>query len=251
MSPLFAKGSLVVLESLSFTKTLYAFDFDGTLAKIVQDPLSARMTQTTESLLKELSQLAPVAIISGRSIEDLKTRITFKPKFLIGNHGMEGLEGAESKLKKAKEVSKSWTQTLSKKNFDAGVEIEDKTYSIAIHYRKARQKSLARLQIKAAIESLATKPNIILGKCVINLIPAGAPHKGSALLKILQLSELKHAFYIGDDDTDEDIFSLPNQSGQIMSVRVGNKKNSSASYFIARQSEINRVIKTLIRFHKG
>ena len=60
MIPLFSKGSLVVLESLSFTKTLYAFDFDGTLAKIVRDPNSAKMEQTTESLLKRLADLVPV-----------------------------------------------------------------------------------------------------------------------------------------------------------------------------------------------
>jgi len=248
--PLFSKGSLVVLESLSFTKTLYAFDFDGTLAKIVRDPQAARMTEATEKLLNQLSQLVPVAIISGRSIEDLKSRVSFKPKFLIGNHGLEGLKGTDEALKNAQEISRKWIHSLSTEKFEAGVEIEDKVYSIAIHYRKSRNKNRARAQIKSVVEALVPSAHVILGKCVVNLIPAGAPHKGAALLKLIKLSELRHAFYIGDDDTDEDIFSLPYQTGQIMSVRVGKKSNSNASYYIDRQSEINRVIKALIRFHQ-
>lgn len=250
MMSLFSKGSLVVLESLSFTKTLYAFDFDGTLARIVRDPEVAKMSETTENLLIQLSELVPVAIISGRSIEDLKKRISFRPHFLIGNHGLEGLKDTENSLEKAHRQSQSWVRILSEANFESGVEIENKTYSVAIHYRKSRKKTKARSQIKLAIESLNPKPHVILGKCVVNLIPAGAPHKGAALLKLIRESNLKHAFYIGDDDTDEDVFSLPYQIGQIMSVRVGKKNRSSASYYIDRQSEINRLIRLLIRYHQ-
>ena len=73
MIPLFNKDGLVVLESLSFTNTLYAFDFDGTLAKIVREPSSAKMNSETHNLMAQLSKLVPVAIISGRSVQDLKT----------------------------------------------------------------------------------------------------------------------------------------------------------------------------------
>ncbi|MBN8538058.1 MAG: trehalose-phosphatase [Deltaproteobacteria bacterium] len=250
MIPLFSKGSLVVLESLSFTKTLYAFDFDGTLAKIVSDPEAAAMAKTTEVLLSQLSKIAPVAIISGRSIEDLKKRISFNPKFLVGNHGLEGIESKNGSLEKAQKTCTAWTKLLYNEEFESGVEIEDKVYSIAIHYRKARNKTKARAQIKSIISYITPKPNIILGKCVVNILPADAPHKGAALQKLMQISEMKHAFYIGDDDTDEDIFSLPYHSGQIMSVRVGKKIKSQASYYIERQSEINRLIKTLIKFHQ-
>jgi len=249
--PLFSKGSLVVLESLSFTKTLYAFDFDGTLAKIVRDPEAAVMTETTAELLQQLSKLAPVAIISGRSIEDLKKRVSFKPKFLVGNHGLEGVESINGSLEKAQKMCTAWTTFLYNEKLESGVEIEDKMYSVAIHYRKSRNKTKARAQIRSIIDKISPKPHIILGKCVVNLLPTDAPHKGAALQKLLQISDLKHAFYIGDDDTDEDIFGLPYQSGQIMSVRVGKKNKSQASYFINRQSEINRLIKTLIKYHKS
>lgn len=249
MIPLFSKSSLTVLESLSFTKTLYAFDFDGTLAKIVPVPSDAYMTKTTEKLLTDLSKLVPVAIISGRSVQDLKKRVGTHPQFLIGNHGLEGL-GNNNTLADAQKICASWTKSLKKQNFESAIEIEDKTYSIALHYRRSRNKTLAKNKIQSAIEKLLPPPRLISGKFIFNLLPPGTQHKGAAMLDLMQKSEIKHAFYIGDDDTDEDVFSVPYKSGQLMTVRVGIKKSSQAKYYINRQSDINRLLITLINFHK-
>jgi trehalose-6-phosphatase len=61
-------------------------------------------------------------------------------------------------------------------------------------------------------------PRIVLGKSVINLIPAGAPHKGVALLELMVHLKIQCALYIGDDDTDEDVFrSLTNELFQFVS----------------------------------
>ena len=249
MSPLFSKTSLMVLESLSFTNTLYAFDFDGTLAKIVKTPSAARMTQVTEALLRQLGELAPIAIISGRSISDLKSRLLFRPRYLIGNHGLENLGNNEQSLLKAKEMSESWLKILKAPGFDAGIEVEDKVYSLAIHYRRCKRKFVARAQIKERLELLDPAARVILGKYVVNIVPPGSPHKGIAILDLLRHSGMKHMFYIGDDVTDEDVFSLPYNTGQILAVRVGRKKNSSARYYIERQSEINRLLKLLISYY--
>ncbi len=250
MTPLFSKGSLIVLESLSFTKTLYAFDFDGTLSKIVAKPDDATISAKTESLLKRLSEKVPVAIISGRSLEDLRKRIHFNPKFLIGNHGLEGLTVDSKSLDQAKRISARWMSSLRKEQWLTGIEIEDKDFSLAIHYRRSRNKKEAREQILAAIARLEVSPRIIQGKLVYNLIPEGAPHKGAAILDLLKKSGMRHAFYIGDDDTDEDVFGLPYEAGQVMTVRVGKKSASRARYFLERQSEINRLLELLLSFHK-
>ena len=249
MIPLFTKESLIILQSLSFTKALYAFDFDGTLAKIVKDPSAAEMSETTRGLLQKLSKLAPVAIISGRSIADLRGKIPFQTVYLIGNHGLEGLPGKNGSLAKCQQLCRAWLQSLQSVRFESGVEIEDKTYSLAIHYRKSRSKTRARSQIKSAQEKLDPLPNVIPGKCVVNLLPPGAPHKGAALLELLSVSDTKHAFYIGDDDTDEDIFGLRYNNGQIMTARIGKKRKSQAGYYVDRQSDINRVLKSLLHFH--
>lgn len=250
MTPLFAKNSLTLLESLSFTKTIYAFDFDGTLSKIVRVPDEAKVAPITESLISQLCKLVPVAIISGRSLEDLKKRVHFNPQFLIGNHGLEGLNANSVSLQQAEHTCRVWKSKLPKGLALAGVTIEDKIYSIAVHYRLSRKKQLARKKIQAAIANLTPAPRVIGGKSVFNLLPPGAPHKGLALLDLVQLADMKHIFYVGDDDTDEDVFGMPSDDRQIMTVRIGEKRNSHARYYLDRQSDINKLLRTLIRYHK-
>lgn len=248
MKNLFLPESLIILESLSFTRTLYAFDFDGTLSKIVRNPQDARIRSTTDLLLEELSHHAPVAIISGRSIADLKTHLRFVPSHLIGNHGLEGLNARPDALETAHKTCVDWKillqARLPNELLKSGLEIEDKSFSIALHYRKCSTKKMAKLAILEFAAMLDPKPRIILGKCVVNLLPPGAPHKGVALVELMLQMGIKSAFYIGDDDTDEDVFSLPN--ARILSVRVGKKRSSQAQYYISEQSEIDRTLKRIL-----
>lgn len=252
MKSVFSPDSLKILESLSFTQTLYAFDFDGTLSKIVRTPSEATIKPTTDLLLRELAGHAPVAIISGRSVADLKTHLKFTPPHLIGNHGLEGLGSRPDALEVAHATCATWKtaleESLSREFFDSGLEIEDKSYSIAVHYRKCTAKKKAKFEVLKVASSLDPKPRIILGKCVVNLLPPGAPHKGVALVELMLQTGIKSAFYIGDDDTDEDVFSLPN--ARILTVRVGKRATSQAQYFIEDQSGIDRLLKTILRFYR-
>lgn len=247
MKPLFSKDNLMILESLSFTKTLYAFDFDGTLSRIAKTPAEATIGLSTNELLKKLASLVPVAVVSGRSLADLKNHLVFNPKYLIGNHGLEGLGLPANALVKASEICFRWKNSLIQKEFEHGVDIEDKTYSLAIHYRRSRRKRRAKADIAAAIETLNPRPRVIAGKSVVNLLPVGAPHKGAAVLELGRQIGVKHIFYIGDDYTDEDVFSLPEE--RIMTVRVGKKYSSYAQYYIENQSKINQLLRVLIQHY--
>ena len=61
------------LGALLTVRSLYAFDFDGTLAKIVRDHHAARLARPIRFWLEKLTKRAPTAIISGRSVEDLRS----------------------------------------------------------------------------------------------------------------------------------------------------------------------------------
>lgn len=253
MKYLFSEPGRNLLESLTFTKTLYAFDFDGTLAPIVKNPEDAKMPGNLKQLIIELSELVPVAIVSGRSLQDLKSRLGFEPPYLIGNHGLEGLSMAKESTDLAHEVCESWKSQLKERwgilRNDPDVFIEDKNFSLALHYRKSKNKKNVRSILFERIESLKPSPRIILGKSVMNLIPAGAPHKGVAVLELMVMLELRAALYIGDDDTDEDVFSLPDEG--ILSVRVGQKRASNAKFFVKRQTEVQRIIREIIHRLRG
>ncbi len=252
MKYLFSDTGLKVVESLSFTKTLYAFDFDGTLAPIVSTPDLARASAETMRLLRELAKVATVVVISGRAVADLRTRIKLPGDHLIGNHGLEGFGAHKESISQAASMCSNWTKQLTcawgPLRPDRGIFIEDKTYSLALHYRQSRNKRQARMKLFSLLEKLDPAPRVILGKCVMNLVPAGGPHKGVALLEAMIQLGVKCAFYVGDDDTDEDVFALPDS--RIISVRVGQKKTSQALFYLKRQSEMNRLIRKLVRMQQ-
>jgi trehalose 6-phosphate phosphatase len=247
MNYLFTPNGIRLLDAFCFKQSLFAFDFDGTLAPIVRSPNDARASARSSVLLGQLTQYAPTAIISGRGLTDLRARITVTPRFLIGNHGLEGLRAKNGAGILAKETSAVWREKLEpvlSSKFTEGVELEDKTYSLAIHYRKTRNKQAAREAIEEAIDQLRPLPRIILGKQVYNLIPQGAPHKGVALTELMTLTGTSSALFIGDDDTDEDVFSLPDD--RIVGIRVGYSRKSQAQYFIRRQSEVTQLLERLV-----
>lgn len=239
-----------ILESLSFTQTLYAFDFDGTLAPIVATPNQAKPLATTCSLIKAIATKLPVAIISGRSVADLRKRLGISIPHLIGNHGIEGLSLKNKPNHRAQIVCQEWRDELAKsRSLRPPVFVEDKVFTLAIHYRNAPNKKDLRRTLFEEIEHLDPPPRVILGKCVMNLIPPGAPHKGIALLQLMMQLQVKCAFYVGDDDTDEDVFSLPD--ARVVTVRVGNRKSSQAQFFLKRQSEINQLLKQILKFSEA
>lgn len=239
-----------LLEAFSFTKVLYAFDFDGTLAKIVPDPEKAFMNKRTEELLMKLAERAPVAVISGRGVEDLKKRVPKEIKFLVGNHGLEGVNTKKNSLKQAQQMVEEWKSILKPalKNDFAGVDLEDKGFSLSLHYRRARRKKETKARLLQLLETFQEPPRVIFGKSVLNLVPSGAPHKGIALTELLQKLKASKALYIGDDETDEDVFSL--KDSRVLGVHVGKKKSSQAQYFLEDQSEINLVLKQLLEMSK-
>lgn len=246
MKLFFSPTGMHVLEALSLADTLYAFDFDGTLAPIVPQPEQAQASKELWERIEQLRQYAPVAIVSGRSVSDLKKRIPVTGITLIGNHGMEGLPGKLWDADNARQIVMSWSEqwAAGPMHRDPEIILEDKGLSLALHYRHSKQRKLKKDRILAEVARWNPSPRIILGKSVVNLVPSGAPHKGAALLALLEESGCKNAFYIGDDDTDEDVFGL--RDPRIISVRVGFRKDSQAQFYLQRQTEMRKLLKKIL-----
>ena len=71
--------------------TVLAFDFDGTLCPLAKSPPQAHMAERMVKILIELQQTSPIAVISGRAKVDLLRHLPWRPNYVIGNHGIEGL----------------------------------------------------------------------------------------------------------------------------------------------------------------
>jgi len=240
MKYFFTKSGIKKIEELLSVKTLYAFDYDGTLAPIVNKPDMAEMNAKCESLLKKFNEAEQIAIISGRSVEDLKKKIAFRPKYLVGNHGIEYKKFKNKYSFVKKEVTKWKKDILNLIKNDTGlrgIKVEDKIYSLTLHYRGYKNKKNSLLK---EVNKLTPAPRIVLGKSIINLIPKNAPNKGDVLLQLIQNGGFKKSLYIGDDITDEDVFSLLDD--RILKIRVGKKKNSKAHFYLRQQSQVNQLL---------
>ena len=236
-----------VLAQFAWSRVLLAFDFDGTLAPIVTDRDEARMRVSTRKLFERVCRLYPCAVISGRSRDDVASRLGGIPvRYIMGNHGLEPGEHMSTFERQTALVLPTFEETLAGW---PGIDIEDKRFSLAVHYRRSRRKRDARKAIYDAVAALPIPMRTIPGKLVINVLPERAPHKGDALLRLRAEERADTAIYVGDDATDEDVFEI-DQPGRLMSVRVGRANSSSASFYLRSQWEIDAFLSRLARLRK-
>ncbi len=242
MKDILTRLSAPVLSQIAWSNVLLAFDYDGTLAPIVDDPEQARMRPLTRDLLVQVARAYPCVVISGRSQVDALRRLRGIGVFeVVGNHGLEPWRRQEPFAERVQ----SWMPRLRRRlAFLSGVTIEDKVFSLAIHYRRSPRKKAARAAIWRAVAGL-DDVRVIGGKMVVNLIPRGAPHKGIALEMARQSTGCDTALYVGDDQTDEDVFAL-DDPGRLLTIRVGQKVTSRASFFIRNQDAIDELLRRLL-----
>jgi len=118
--------------------------------------------------------------------------------------------------------------------------IENKGTTLSIHYRYVCNIKHAHKMILQAIDKLDPQPRRIGGKFIENLIPVNAPDKGIALRILMQKSQCQKAFFVGDDETDEDVFRL--NDSNLFTICVGRNISSNALFYLREQNEIKRLI---------
>lgn len=251
MIDLLSRQGLRDLQQFLTSDTLFAFDLDGTLAPIVADPAAVEIPEEIRREMEQLTGLATTAIITGRSRGDALSRLGFKPRFLVGNHGAEGLPGKEDKAGELAALILDWKTQLDDllvPEISAATFFELKNSSLSLHYRHADHPQMVHAALLEAIKQLEPPPRRIGGKFVENLIPHGMPDKGEALLQLMQHTGCSRAFFLGDDETDEDVFKhdLP----QIFSACVGRDRPTAARYVVEHQVQTAQLIQELSRMQR-
>jgi trehalose 6-phosphate phosphatase len=134
-----------ISELLTATDRLaLCLDFDGTLAPIVDDPAAAEMPDETRAHVQTLAEhpAVDVAIISGRALEDIRSRTGIDGISYAGNHGLELQQGEEVWVHPDVEthrpaLEKSLDRIRQDLSDVPGTSVEDKHASATIHYRRA------------------------------------------------------------------------------------------------------------------
>ena len=192
-------------------KPALMIDFDGTLSKLTPDPSDAVIDPICLALLNKLCTFLPViAIVSGRSVTDLESKIHLKQVELYGNHGAEKFISGKFIDASNADINLDYIHGLL--NFLksevslSGLIFEDKAFSASVHYRLSDDHDLAR---NALAEALTHAPNInkletFWGREILEIRLLSGVDKGYAVKDVFKRHQSESMLFIGDDTTDID-----------------------------------------------
>ncbi|HEY6088114.1 MAG TPA: trehalose-phosphatase [Burkholderiaceae bacterium] len=247
MRHLFTKKGEAALAATLQRRPLLAFDFDGTLAPIVARPDEARIPTAVAARLSWLVPRLPVAIVTGRSVADVRGRLGFTPRYIVGNHGAEeesdpvGAAARAGALTPLRDLLGSQGAALAA----GGILVEDKGQSIALHYRLSRHREDALTLIRELLSQVPVPLHVFAGKMVVNATAAGAPDKAHAVRALLARSGASCAFFAGDDVNDEPVFASAPPTW--LTVRVGRgDPTSRAQFFLDSPHEMVMLIERML-----
>jgi trehalose 6-phosphate phosphatase len=202
-------------------------DIDGTLLDIAPTPREVVMPPDLTRTLSNASRRygGALALVSGRTIAEIDA--FFSPLRLpaIGGHGaeMRPVENGDVLAGRASPLDIEFKRQLREIGMrHPGVLIEDKGYSMALHYRQAPKEGVALIHdVKHAYEAWGDQSiEMLSGKAVVELKFAGF-NKGTAVRELMTYSPFKgrSPIFVGDDVTDEDAFDVvPEFNGKALSV---------------------------------
>ncbi|MEW6057397.1 MAG: trehalose-phosphatase [Bdellovibrionota bacterium] len=204
--------------------TLIGLDFDGTLVELCTDPKQVRLREDQAGLLEKLGKLTECAVISGRGLKDLRTYACLENLHLIGNHGCElRLKTGGQKVWS----SQNWQQwrlerleVLKRLVEENQGRLEDKHYSLAVHYREAGNQQWWKTRALEELRRTVGDQALVLdGISALNIVPQAAPHKGEAASELCRTLNCQRLLYFGDEPTDENVFRYA--SVPTLGVKVG------------------------------
>ena len=220
-------------------------DFDGTIVEIAPTPESVQVPDGLPSLLVALHGAldGAVAIVSGRPIGQIDGYLGAAVPAVAGLHGHER-RGTDGTIVRSAPPRDDLRDVLAQLQAFAakhpGVLVEDKTYSVALHYRLAPSlKDACRDLADAAIERTGSGWQVVEGKCVLEIGPRDTT-KGHAIEAFMSEAPFRGRtpVFCGDDRTDEDGFAVVNALGGV-SIRVG---RSAATRAAARVDTVGELL---------
>ena len=229
LKPLLGPQGLAALAALVRAPALFAFDFDGTLAPIRPRPDDVHVSATIALRLEKLARVRPVAIVTGRQIADVRERLGFTPSWIIGNHGAEddGDPAGAARARAALDALRERVRARADGLAGAGVLVEDKGQSLALHFRTAPDRAAASAPTEEVMAGFTSTLHVFGGKLVYNAVAADAPDKAVAVQRLIERAGAHAAFFAGDDVNDEPVFAAARP--EWVTVRIGCERRESAA----------------------
>lgn len=227
------------------------FDFDGTLSDIVDDPGAAQPVAGAADALARLAAHCPVAVLSGRDLTDVRTRVGLAGLWYAGSHGFELIDprgqhhhndAAAAAVPVLAAAADSLNETLGA---IPGILVENKRFALAVHYRNAARDRVG--EVLAAVRETGRRRGlrVTTGREVIELRPDIDWDKGRTLGWMLDrmtaVDPVSLPLFLGDDITDEDAFdAVTERSGAGIMVRHNDDgdRATAAHYALDSPSQV-------------
>jgi trehalose-phosphatase len=247
-----------IADRPSGSRLLFLSDYDGTLAAFDPDPTIPRPTPRMAELLCRVAGRTDISfgIVSGRRISDLRTRTQLPSRsYLAGLHGMEIEVGSRRwqhpDLEAARQDVRSLYERLDDIHNIAGLVLEDKHASVAVHVRgvdpNVRERAITEADRRAAEWLLSGTLRRLTGSFVVEYLPNIAAHKGDATRWIAEdvkdrCKQPVWTVFVGDDLTDEDAFKSIDDG---IGVLVGHRE-TKATHRVANIDEVALLLEWLV-----
>lgn len=205
----------------------YFLDLDGTLVEIAETPEAIRVDAALLQLLAGLHGAVggAVAVVSGRSLDDLDARFAGLGLGLVGQHGLEWRDGGGRAHRPvaAPDATEGLRRWLAPRiATHPGLLLEDKGQTLALHYRRApRLAAYVHRLMRELLAAAGPRWCLQTGKRVLEIRPAGVD-KGRAVELFLSAPPFvgRAPVFVGDDLTDEQGFAAADRRGGL-SIKVG------------------------------
>jgi trehalose 6-phosphate phosphatase len=209
--------------ALDLKSVALLLDVDGTLIDIGPSPYEVNVPKELCRTLERLVALTggALALISGRPIAGLDRLFAPLKLSAVGGHGAEIRVADAAVRHHIRPLPKAMRERIAA-GVPAHVLVEDKGYSVALHYRgvPVGKERLQRLLAEVGAEYPKESVEILPGKEMLELKRAGI-NKGAAVQTLMTLDPFagRMPVFIGDDVTDESVFAiLPEIGGEAFSV---------------------------------
>jgi trehalose 6-phosphate phosphatase len=235
--PIFTDLERVRFRLAKADHVLVALDYDGTVAHIMENADDAALAPEMIAVLAEISasRLYSLAILSGRSLADLRQRIPVEA-ILAGNHGLE-IEGPGMSFQH--EGAVLLREAIDHACWDLegallsirGVAVERKQFSATVHYRNVPGDLAGWVEttVRAVVRPHLRHVHVTRARKALEIRPRLHWNKGSAIRAILSALDSAHPGLVsaGDDATDEEMFGVLRWE---VSIKVGCSRSARACY---------------------
>lgn len=183
-------------------------DLDGTLAPIVARPELARvLPEILPTLARLVRRLDVVAVVSGRPSDQVRELVDVDGVVIVGTHGLED----------ERPITTEVLDEIRAAAVAVGAWVEQKGAAAAVHFRGLEDPETAEAALAGRLADIAATHDleVLPGKRILELAPAGRPRKGGAVERIARARELEAVLFAGDDVGDLDAFAALERLGTL------------------------------------